>query len=85
MEGGVGEGVTCVATCWIGVLCGTLPDWGASEDVEDVGIVWLTEFIPSVSTDEGGILLANKDGTSGGFTVPVNTLLLATVAGAGPA
>ena len=85
MEGGVGEGVTCVATGWIGVLCGALPDWAAGEDVEDVGIVWFTEFIPSVTTDEGGALLANEEGTSDGFTVPVDTLLPVAGAEAGPA
>ena len=83
-EGGVGEGVTCVATCWIGVLCGTLPGWGAGEGVEDVGIVWFSEFIPSVATEEGGALLDNEEGTSEGFADPVDALLLAAVLGAEP-
>lgn len=75
------EGVACVATCWIGALCRTLSGWGAVKGVHDVGTVWFTEFVPSAATEDGGAVLANKEGTSDGFNAPVS-LLLAPVLGA---
>lgn len=73
-----------VPTCCIGVLCGTLPGGGAVEGADDAGSVWLTKFILSAVTEDGGTLLANEEGTSGGLDVPVGALVLDAVLGAEP-